>query len=59
MRLVYKFNVKYNECLYDLCMISKNLYNQALYILKQELNTNNKWLSYYDLDKILRTYTET
>ena len=56
MRLVYKFNVKYNERLYELCKISKNLYNQALYILKQELKTNNKWLSYYDLDRILRTY---
>ena len=56
MRLVYKFNVKYNDRLYELCKISKNLYNQALYILKQELKTNNKWLSYYDLDRILRTY---
>lgn len=55
MRLVYKFNLKYNDCLYELCKISKNLYNQALYIVKQELNTNNKWLSYYDLNSILST----
>lgn len=55
MRLVYKFNLKYNDSLYELCKISKNLYNQALYIVKQELNTNNKWLSYYDLNKILST----
>ena len=53
MRLVYKFNLKYNDRLYELCKISKNLYNQALYIVKEELNTNNKWLSYYDLNKIL------
>ena len=45
--------MKYNDRLYELCKISKNLYNQALYIFKQELSTNNKWLSYYDLDKIL------
>ncbi len=55
MRLVYKFNLKYNDRLYELCKISKNLYNQALYIVKQELNTNNKWLSYYDLNKILQS----
>ena len=55
MRLVYKFNVKYNDRLYELCKISKNLYNQALYIFKQELNTNNKWLNYYDLNKILQS----
>lgn len=53
MRLVYKFNLKYNDRLYELCKISKNLYNQGLYIVKQELNTNNKWLSYYDLNDIL------
>ena len=55
MRLVYKFNLKYNDRLYELCKISKNLYNQGLYIVKQELNTNNKWLSYYDLNKILQS----
>ena len=55
MRLVYKFNVKYNDRLYELCKISKNLYNQAFYIFKQELSTNNKWLSYYDLNNILQS----
>ena len=55
MRLVYKFNVKYNERLYELCKISKNLYNQALYIVKEELKTNNRWLNYYDLNKILQS----
>ena len=55
MRLVYKFNVKYNDRLYELCKISKNLYNQALYIVKEELKTNNRWLNYYDLNEILST----
>ena len=57
MRLVYKFNIKQSDRLYELCNISKNLYNQALYIVKKELKENNKWLFYYDLNKILqKTY---
>ncbi len=54
MRLVYKFHIPYNEQLYNLCKISKNLYNQTLYIIKQELKTNNRWLSYYDTDKMMK-----
>ena len=54
MRLVYKFNIKQSDRLYELCKISKNLYNQALYIIKKELKENNKWLNYYDLNKILQ-----
>ena len=54
MRLVYKFNIKQSDRLYELCKISKNLYNQALYIIKKELKENNKWLFYYDLNKILQ-----
>ena len=54
MRLVYKFNIKQNNKLYELCKISKNLYNQALYIIKHELKENNKWLNYNDLNKILQ-----
>ena len=55
MRLVYKFNLKYNDRLYELCKISKNLYNQALHIVKEELRNNNRWLNYYDLNKILQS----
>lgn len=55
MKLVYKFNLKYNKDLYDLCMVSKNLYNQALYLVKQELETNNKWLGYNQLNTILQS----
>ena len=53
MRLVYKFNVE-NKELYELCKVSKNLYNQALYALKTELRENDRWLSYYDLDKLMQ-----
>ena len=41
MRLVYKFKIKQNDKIYDLCRISKNLYNQALYLVKKELKENN------------------
>ena len=54
MRMVYSFNIEKDDRLLGLCKVSKNLYNQALYIVKQELKTNNKWLGYYDLDKIMK-----
>lgn len=55
MKLVYKFNLKQNKKLYDMCKISKNLYNQGLYLVKKELRENNKWLSYSQLNKELQT----
>ena len=38
-----------------LCHISKNLYNSALYTLRQEYFKTKKLISYYDLNKILKT----
>lgn len=55
MRLVYKFNIKQNDKILELCKVSKNLYNQALYLVKTELKTNNKWLNYSYLNKELKT----
>ena len=55
MRLVYKFNIKQNNKILELCKVSKNLYNQALYLVKTELKTNNKWLNYSYLNKELQT----
>lgn len=57
MKLVYKFSIKQNKQLTELCKISKNLYNQALYIIRQELDKNKKWLGYYDLNKIMQKTT--
>ena len=54
MRLVYKFNIKQNDKIYDLCRISKNLYNQALYLVKKELKENNKWLNVNGALNIMR-----
>lgn len=54
MRLVYKFDIGYNEDIYNLCKISKNLYNQALYILKQELREHDRWVGYSYLNTIMQ-----
>ena len=56
MRLVYKFNnYQDNERLFQLCRISKDLYNQALYICLQALNGDDKhFVSYNELDKQLK-----
>ena len=37
-----------------LCHISKNLYNSALYTLRQEYFKSKQLISYYDLNKILK-----
>ena len=53
----YKYNPtkKERRLLRLLCHISKNLYNSALYILRQEYFKNKKVISYFDLNKILKT----
>lgn len=40
--------------LMDFCHKSKNLYNYANYIIRQEFIKNNKWVRYAQLDKILK-----
>ena len=56
MKLTYKFNIKKdNSKLLEWFQVSKNLYNQANYIIKKELRENNKWLRYDQLDKIMKT----
>lgn len=54
MRLVYKFNIGQNENISSLCKISNNLYNQALYIFRETLSNEDKWLSYFELDTIMK-----
>ena len=55
MRLVYKFNnYQNNEELFRLCRISKDLYNQALHIIKTNLKTENRFTFYDELDKVLK-----
>lgn len=54
MKLVYKFNIGQNEDISSLCKISNNLYNQALYIFRETLSKEDKWLSCFELDSIMK-----
>lgn len=54
IRLAYKFNIGNNENISSLCKISNNLYNQALYIFRETLSKEDKWLSYFELDSIMK-----
>ena len=38
------------------CFHSKNLYNEANYIIRQEFIENGKYLNYYDMNKNLKTH---
>ncbi len=38
-----------------LCHLSKNLYNEANYLIRQEFFLNGKWIRYAELDKKLKT----
>ena len=55
---IIKSNSPFFDMLMDFCHKSKNLYNHANFIIRQEFVSNNKWIRYNDLDKILRADTE-
>ena len=38
----------------DICFKSKNLYNYANYLVRQEFIKNGNWLKYYDLNNLLK-----
>ena len=46
------------QILLDFCRRSKNLYNHANYLIRQEFSSNGKWIRYAELDKILKADTE-
>lgn len=54
MNLIYSFYIPQTEQLVKLCKVSNNLYNQALYIFRQALKNENKWLWYADMDKLMK-----
>jgi putative transposase len=55
MQLTLNFNyIDKSNFLNNLCYINKNLYNQALYLLNKEYKDNDKYLSYKDLDKLMK-----
>ena len=43
------------DTLSELCHLSKNLYNEANYLIRQEFFTNKKWIRYNVLDKLLQS----
>ncbi|MED3665145.1 transposase [Geobacillus stearothermophilus] len=52
--LIYSsYHYLYHYC-NDLCFKSKNLYNYANYIVRQEFINNNEWIRYNSLDKMLK-----
>lgn len=51
---IIKRNNKYYKMLDEYCFKSKNLYNYANYIIRQEFINNSNWIRYNDLDKILK-----
>jgi len=51
---VTKKNLDIYNLFKELTHISKNLYNQALYIIRQEYFNNKKYLNYINLDKRLK-----
>jgi len=55
---IIKKSDKYFNTLFDFCKMSKNLYNHANYLIRNEFVSNGKWLRYNDLDKILKNDLE-
>ena len=55
--IIKKNNLYYNM-LDDYCFKSKNLYNHANYLIRQEFCKTGKWLRYNELDKILKNDLE-
>jgi putative transposase len=51
------FQIQYppNQLFTDLCVCSKNLYNKAVYLVRQEFFKNGKWLQYSNLYHQLKT----
>lgn len=55
MNLTYSFYIPQTERLVNLCKVSNNLYNQALYLFRQALKNENRWLWYANMDKLMKT----
>lgn len=49
-----QIQIKHNEALSKLCHYSKNLWNEANYIIRQEFINNHKWIRYYEMDKLMQ-----
>lgn len=64
MRMIVKrveqIQIKHGHSLFNYCdglsFASKNLYNYANYIIRQEFINNSKWIRYNELNKMLKTH---
>ena len=54
-RHIIKSTDKYYSLLMSFCHLSKNLYNHANHIIRQEFINNKKWIRYEEIDKIVKT----
>lgn len=54
MRLVYKFYTNHTVQMDNLFKVSNNLYNQALYQFRRQLDADGTWLWYNDMDKLMK-----
>ncbi|HOD90058.1 MAG TPA: transposase, partial [archaeon] len=57
MKLTYRYRSKNNKQIDKLTKISKDLYNQANYVVRQEFINNGKYLNYFEINKIMKTTT--
>ncbi len=57
MRLTEHIQLKKSKELSNLCHLSKNLYNEANYIIRQRFFKDRHWTRYTELNKILKTST--
>lgn len=54
MKLVYKFYINHTEQLDSLFKVSNNIYNQAMYLFRRQLDADGTWLWYNDMDKLMK-----
>lgn len=54
MNLTYKFKIKSNKSLDSNSNLSKNLYNQANYIIRNRFIETGEYLNYFEMDKIMK-----
>ena len=53
--IIKKSHPKY-KIIDEQCFHSKNLYNEANYVIRQEFINNGKYISYYDMNKEFKTH---
>ena len=55
MYLVERHVIKNNKELDEICFKSKNLYNKALYLVRQHYFETEKYLNYYEVSRLMRS----